>query len=104
MEKEGYPNGVMRNGEIQIGKWRNGDRRNGETERVEIKNGNVETRTRKWRAQMVERCNSPISSLYSFITECITFYPPITLLHIKFDGTFLSIHHLAAHPTSGERH
>ncbi|GFT96129.1 hypothetical protein TNCV_472121 [Trichonephila clavipes] len=39
MEKEGYPNGVMRNGEIQIRKWRNGDRRNGETERVESKNG-----------------------------------------------------------------
>ncbi|GFU04407.1 hypothetical protein TNCV_96031 [Trichonephila clavipes] len=39
MEKEGYPNGVMRNGDIQIGKWRNGDRRNGETERVESKNG-----------------------------------------------------------------
>ncbi|GFV61063.1 hypothetical protein TNCV_620681 [Trichonephila clavipes] len=39
MEKEGYPNGVMRNGQTQIGKWRNGERRNGETERVERKNG-----------------------------------------------------------------
>ncbi|GFU66005.1 hypothetical protein TNCV_129181 [Trichonephila clavipes] len=29
---------------------------------------------------------------------------PCCTPHIKFDGTFLSIHHLAAHPTSGERH